>query len=137
MPRPRAALLSVGLAVVLSGCGGGSRYANAPSPPTPTLVAAAITASGVSLSPDHFGAGLVQLVVTNLTASSQQLTVRSTEGRTFAQQTAPINPADTAELKAELGAGRYTVSVMDAGVKAARLAVAARRPSSSNGRLLP
>ncbi|MGI8802881.1 MAG: hypothetical protein ACR2KV_12005 [Solirubrobacteraceae bacterium] len=137
MPRPRPGLL-VGLtAVVAAGCGGGAKYANAPAPAPPIVVAAAITDGGVNISPDHFGAGTVQLVVTNLTGSSQQLILQSSGGGGFLQQTAPINPKDTAQLKAELGTGRYTVKTSGAGVKSAVLAVGAPRPSSRNQLLLP
>ena len=74
----------------------------------------------------------MQLVVTNLTGSSQQLIVQSTASGAFQQETAPINPKDTAQLKADLGPGSYTVSVEDARVRAAKLAVGARRPPTVN-----
>ncbi len=122
MPAPRRILLLLGLSAGLTACGGASRYANAPSPPPPTVVGAAITPDGVSLDRSRLGAGLVKLVVTNQTGSSQQLVLQSAGGA-FQQQTSPINPADTAELRAQLGAGTYTVAVKDAGVRAARLAV--------------
>ncbi len=133
-PSPTVLLLT-GLALGLSACGGaGGKYANRPGRAPPTVVAAAITSSGVNLSPDHFGAGLVQVIVSNQTATSQQLILQSSGGAAFQQQTAPINPDGTAELKAQLGAGRYTVGVEGPGVKAATLAVGAR--SSSPSRLL-
>jgi hypothetical protein len=126
--QPSQGLLLLGLAVGLGACGGAAKYSNAPGPAAPIVVAAAITRSGVNLSPDHFGAGVVELIVTNQTGSSQQLIVQG--GHAFQQQTAPINPNDTARLKAPLDAGRYTVSVRDAGVKAAMLAVGSPRPSA-------
>jgi hypothetical protein len=137
MRRPRRELVLLALAAGLGGCGSARKFADAPPPPAPLIVAAAITPAGISLSPDHLGAGLVKLVVTNLTGNSQQLTLAASGGGAFQQQTAPINPEDTAQLKAQLGAGRYTVSVKDAAVKAAGLAVGARRPSSQNQLLLP
>jgi hypothetical protein len=124
------------LALGPSACGGADRYADTPGPPAPVVVGAAITADGVSLDRSHLGAGLVKLVVTNQTASSQQLVLQSAGGG-FQQQTSPINPADTAELKAQLGAGTYTVGVKAAGVKAARLAVGSGRRSAQNELLLP
>jgi hypothetical protein len=137
MARPSRALLPLGLAAGLAGCGGGAKFADQPRPAAPIVVAAAITPTGVSLSPDHFGAGLVQVIVTNLTPSSQQLVLQSAGSGAFQQQTAPINPKETAQLKARLGAGRYTVSVKNAAVKGARLAVGAERPGSQNQLLLP
>lgn len=129
MVRARRTLTLLALATGLTACGATTRYVDAPSPPGSVAVGAAITDGGVNVSPDHLGAGLVQLVVTNLTASSQQLVVRSSGG-SFRQETAPINPRDTAQLKADLGPGSYTVSFKDARVPAATLAVAGRRPAS-------
>jgi hypothetical protein len=117
-----ACAAAVVAALALSGCG-----SEAPSPrqprALPMIVSTAITTDGVSLSPNHLGAGLVKLVITNMTAASQQLAVASTTTGAFRQETAPINPQDTAQLRARLGPGRYTVSVKASGVKSANLAV--------------
>jgi hypothetical protein len=131
MVPPRRTLLPVVLAAALSACGG-ARYANNPGPAGSIPVGAAITDSAVNISPNHLGAGLVKLVVTNLTGSSQQLIVQSAADGSFKQETAPINPQDTAQLKADLGPGSYTVSVEDASVRAAKLAVGAPRPAAVN-----
>lgn len=136
MVRARRTQVALALAAGLTACGGTTRYANAPSPPGSVAVGAAITDDGVNVSPDHLGAGLVQLVVTNLTGSSQQLVVRLTGG-SFLQETAPINPKDTAQLKADLGPGSYTVGVKDAHVPAAKIAVGGRRPASRDQLLTP
>jgi hypothetical protein len=137
MARARPGLVLVGLAAALAGCGGGARYANRPGPPATVFIAAAITDRGVSLSRHQLGAGLVRLVVTNLTGVSQQLVVQSRGGSSFVEETAPINPQDTAELKAELGSGSYVVMVRDAGVKAAVLAVGSRGRTSEDQLSLP
>lgn len=134
MVPSRRQLLSLSLALGLTACGGAAKYANAPAPAGSIPIGAAITDAGVNVSPTHFGAGLVKLVVTNLTGSSQQLVVQSTGGA-FRQETAPINPKDTAQLKADLGPGSYTVAVKDTRVKAARLAVGRSRAPVA-GRLL-
>jgi hypothetical protein len=91
----------------------------------------------VTVSPNHFGAGIVQLDVANLTGRSQQLTLQSVGSPSFQQQTGPINPQDTAELKANLATGQYSIAVTDPSVKAATLAVGAPRPSSQNQLLQP
>ena len=44
------------------------------------------------------------------------------------QETAPINPRDTAELRADLGTGRYTVHVTGSGIRAATLRVGRAAP---------
>jgi hypothetical protein len=128
----RRTLLPLVLAAALSACGGSARYANDAGPAGSIPVGAAITDNAVNISPSHFGAGLVKLVITNLTDSSQQLIVQSAANGSFKQETAPINPQDTAQLKADLGPGSYTVSVEDASVRAAKLAVGAPRPATVN-----
>jgi hypothetical protein len=138
LTRSLPSLTIVGaLALVASGCGSGKDYAHNPRPASPIVVAASITSGGINISPSHFGAGLIQLVVTNLTGSSQQVTVKSTAGSGFQQQTAPINPQDTAEVKANLGQGGYLVSVADPNVKSANLAVGAPRKTSQDQLLQP
>jgi hypothetical protein len=137
--RLAASLSVVALSAVALGCGSGKTYRNNPRPPQTIVVAAAISPGGITVSPSSFGAGLIQLVVTNLTTSSQQLEVvsRGSGGTAVAQQTGPINPQDTAQLKANLGPGAYNVRVSDSSVKGAVLRVGAQRPSAQNQLLQP
>jgi hypothetical protein len=143
LARPVRPILTVAvLAFAASGCGSTKPYTNDPRPAQPIVVAAAIAPGGISVSPERFGAGLVQLVVTNLTNSSQQLEIVSrgqSSGGTprLQQQTGPINPQDTASLKANLGKGDYTVRVSDHAIKAAVVTVGVPRPSSQNQLLQP
>ncbi|HEY5197663.1 MAG TPA: hypothetical protein VIJ51_11635 [Solirubrobacteraceae bacterium] len=123
----RAAVLS--LTLVLAGCTDGHSQPGHSARQPPTIVATAITAGGVSLSPDHLGPGPVKLVITNMTDASQQLAVASTDAGSFHQETAPINPQDMAQLRARLLPGSYTVSVRAAGVKSASLAVGSGPPA--------
>ncbi|HWH12112.1 MAG TPA: hypothetical protein VG165_13365 [Solirubrobacteraceae bacterium] len=116
-------------AVMLAGCSDTHAPPGRSPRQRPTVVATAITAGGVSISPDHLGAGPVKLVITNMTHASQQLAVASTDAGTFRQETAPINPQDMAQLRARLVPGSYTVSVRAAGVKSASLAVAGGLPA--------
>jgi len=134
----RAAVPLALTAAALAGCGGGGgHYANDPRPAAPIVVTAAITPKGVNVSPNQFGAGLIQLVVVNLTNHSQQLSLTSSGGGSFDQQTGPINPQDTARLQAQLGSGTYSLHSSDSPVHAARLTVGAERPNSSNELLQP
>jgi hypothetical protein len=144
MTRPRgqpidrlAAIATVVLALAippaLAGCGDGST-AGHPNRPAPTIVSTSITPDGVSLSPDHLAAGPVKLVITNLTDASQQLAVASSDAGAFHQETAPINPQDTAQLRARLAPGSYTVSVRATGVRSASLAVRRRPTGAANPR---
>jgi hypothetical protein len=135
-----ASLVTVALAGSALGCGSTKNYANDPRPPEPIVVAAAITPGGISVSPARFGAGLIQLVVSNLTTSSQQLEIVAGSGagqRTALEQIGPINPQDTAQLKANLSPGVYTLRVSGGKVKSATLKVGAPRPTSQNQLLQP
>lgn len=135
-------LVAAALAVLLASCGSTKNYANNPRPAEPIVVAAAVSPNAISVSPSSFGAGLIQLVVTNLTTSSQQLEITSKPGsgaRAFRQETGPINPQDTATLKADVGRGSYTVRVTGAGgaIKSATISVGPPRTSSQNQLLQP
>ena len=135
--------ISVGAFVTIAGIGvaacGTAQHENLNRPPAAIVLSAAITPSRIALSPTRVGAGPVTLVVTNQTASSQQLTFESVRGATHAirQQTAPINPQDTATLKAEVSPGIYVVRVTGAGVKPARILFGPERPSAQNDLDIP
>lgn len=126
--------------LALAGCGNTSRYANNPRPASPIVITAAILPGKVSVSPSHFGAGPVSLVVTNQTGVSQQIRlVREVNGSEQAAgaQTGPINPNDTASLKADVDQGEYVVRVENDGIKPARISVGSKRPSAQNELLQP
>jgi hypothetical protein len=130
--------------VTVAGCGGGGDYANNPRPPAPITVTASISDKAVSVSPSRFGAGPITLVVTNQTARSRELVLRTEQvagsGKPglAAQDTGPINPQGTASLKADLRQGNYTIRVK-AGktIRPARLVVGHKRPSAQNQLLQP
>jgi hypothetical protein len=126
-------------AAVLAGCGSSGNYANLPRPPAPITVTAAIINGRVLVSPTHFGAGPITLVVTNQTPRSQDLTFETSElGGTQSgvrQQSGPINPQSTATLKADVRQGSYVLR--GRGVRAARITVGPKRPSAQNELLQP
>lgn len=130
--------------VALAGCGSGGRYKNDPRPPAPIVITAAITPDRVSVSPAKFGAGPISLVVTNQTEKSQRLAIsRAVNGSQQASgETGPINPHDTASLKADVDPGSYTVTV-DGGsssgndIKPAKMRVGSERASAQNDLLQP
>lgn len=139
MRRPVIAAACVA-ALAVAGCGNNSSYKNDPRPPVPLVVTAAILPGKVSVSPSHFGAGPVSLVVANETDASQQVTiVREVNGQTqqLPDQTGPINPHDTASLKADIDPGDYLVRVAAAGIKPAKVSVGPKRPSAQNQLLQP
>ncbi|MCU0313269.1 MAG: hypothetical protein MUC84_04320 [Solirubrobacteraceae bacterium] len=133
--------LAGAIALAGLGCGSGEKHENRLRPPVPLLLSASITPARITLSPARTGAGPVTLIVTNLTGSSQQVTFESDtlpgSVEAVRQQTAPINPRDTATLKARLTPGTYRLRVGGDLVTPARLAVGPKRPSSQNDLMLP
>ena len=128
---------------LLAGCGSedGANYANEPRPPTPIVVSASIGQDRVSVSPRSFGAGPITLIVTNQTGSSQEITLETDEigGSTpgIEQNSGPINPGDTASLKADLRSGTYSIAVDGSGIDGASLDVGDERESAQNELLQP
>lgn len=139
--RARYAVGALCAASVLSACGEEEDYKNEPRPPAPIVVSAAISDEKVSVSPRKFGAGPITLIVSNQTDDAQQITLETDElGGTQAgvrQRTGPINPGDTASIKADLRTGRYRVAVEGNGIEPAAVRVGRSRPSSQNELLQP
>jgi hypothetical protein len=126
---------------LIAGCGEEDDYENQARPPAPIVVSAAINDERVSVSPRNFGAGPITLIVTNQTQSAQELTLETQEiGGSepgIEQQTGPINPGDTASLKANLREGSYRVAVNGRGIAEAALDVGEPRESAQNELLQP
>jgi hypothetical protein len=143
MERPnRIALAALCAAAFSAGCGGDDdEYENRPRPPSPIVVSASINDGGVSVSPRNFGAGPITLIVTNQTDSAKELRLETDElggdAPGIQQDTGPINPGDTASLKADLREGSYRVSVDDGGGDGIALNVGEPRPSAQNELLQP
>ena len=135
-------LLLTGGVIAAPGCGGDEDLrANRPRPPAQIIITASVSADQVSVSPSRFGAGPIRLIVSNQTGASQQVTLESDgeagAGPGVRQQTAPINPRDTASLSAEVDPGRYRVAVEGDGIEAATVQVGAQRASAQNEVLQP
>jgi hypothetical protein len=123
---------------LVSGCGSDTSYRNEPRPPSPIVVTASINKNAVAVSPKHFGAGPITLIVTNQTGASQQLTVEINNGQAgFKGRTGPINPRDTGQLKGDLGRGTYSVHVDGDAIRPAQLTVGRERASAQNDLLQP
>jgi hypothetical protein len=126
------------MACGLAACGDDAEYANAPRPAAPIVITASISGERVSVSPKDFGAGPVSLIITNQTDSPQEVTFESAGSDAgFRQQTAPINPRDTATLKADVPEGGAVVKVSSSSIKQAKVAVSSARPSAQNDLLQP
>lgn len=137
--RAVAIAIAGALALATAACGTTTDRRNEPRPPTRIVLTGSISTDRVSISPRRFGAGPVSLIVANLTDASQQVTLETADRDRpgVRQETAPINPRDTAELRADLGSGRYIVHVTGGGITAATLRVGKRRPSAQNDLLQP
>jgi hypothetical protein len=140
MPRAAVAALAA-LGLGLAGCGGDDDFANTPRPPAAITVSVAISQARVTVSPSRVGAGSVELIASNQTATSQRVTLRSLGrppgGSPLEQSTGPINPGDTASLKADLAPGRYLVTVGSRTIAAATIVVGAARSDAGDGLLQP
>jgi len=137
----RALAVAVVLTGTLAACGDEDDYENDPRPPSPIVVSGVVTENRVSVSPRTFGAGPINLIVTNQTDQSQDITLETDEiGGSEAgiqQRTGPINPGDVASLKADLKQGTYRVGVDSENIRAAALDVGSERPSAQNELLQP
>lgn len=126
------------LALLTGGCGDDDSYSNDARPPSPIVLTASITKNQVAVSPDRFGAGPVNLVITNQTSAAQEITFETAEGAAgFTQRTGPINPGGTATLKADVPRGKVTVDVQGEGIDPAELTVGRMRASAQNDLLQP
>ncbi|MEA2155860.1 MAG: hypothetical protein QOE11_2000 [Solirubrobacteraceae bacterium] len=140
---PLAALAAVvALAAGAAGCGGGGDFANDPRPAAPITVSAAISPTRVSISPARFGAGAIELIASNQTSRSQRVTLRSQgvgqgAAQRLEQSTGPINPGDTASLKADVTRGSYVVTARSSAIAPATMVVGAPRRGGTDSLLQP
>jgi hypothetical protein len=140
MARLRTPLAGIAgglLLLAVSGCGETQTFANKSRQPTVLNVTAAITPTGVELSPDKIGAGPIHLVVTNQSDASRDLSVesQSTDAGEKPVSSGPINPQGTAEVNVNLEQGDYKVGA--SGTRGAKLTVGPSRPSGQNEVLEP
>lgn len=135
--RHIAVIGGVVVAFAAGGCGSSGDYENKLRPPSPIVVTAFISDSGVSVSPDKFGAGPVNLVITNQSDAAQQVTFQSASGSGFRQQAGPIQPMDTATLRANIPEGRAVVKVDTSSIKSASITVSGERETAQNQLLQP
>ena len=128
-------------ALLIGACGGDDEFANRERAPAPIILSASITPRDITVSPSRIGAGTVELIASNLTSTSQQITLRSemlSAGTAPLQQrTGPINPGDTASLTADLVQGTYRLTTRAGREPSATLRVGPTRSGSSAGLLQP
>lgn len=141
-PRLHAACVVAAMAVVVLGCGDDDQHRNENRPPSPVTITAYIGDDKVSLSPARIGGGPINLIATNQTGRSQELTLETADepggdGPGTRQQAGPINPGDTGEIRVTVEEGTYTVRVGGNQIRPATLDVGAERESSQQELMLP
>ncbi|MEA2195340.1 MAG: hypothetical protein QOG42_1774 [Solirubrobacteraceae bacterium] len=139
--RRTAPAILAGLTLALGGCGGDDGFANRERAPAPITLSASITPRDITVSPSRIGAGTIELIASNLTSTSQQITLRSealSPGTPpLEQRTGPINPGDTASLTADLVQGTYRVTTRSRREPSATIRVGPARAGSTDQLLQP
>ena len=138
--RTCVALLAGG--ILIGGCGDDKDYKNEQRPPSPINVTAYVGAKRVSVSPNTFGAGPIVVIVTNQSASSQDVTFQNStagsgSGNELTQSTGPINPGDTGQIKLDVVQGSYLVRTGSESIRPASVNVGPERASAQNDLLQP
>jgi hypothetical protein len=124
-------------AMMVSGCGGSTgTFKNRPRPPAPINVTGFVNNSRVMISPSSFGAGPINLYVTNAASQSVSLTVQSASGSKVADLQS-VNPDTPGEVKFDIAPGDYQVTASQPGIRPAELHVGSERSSAANAVLQP
>jgi hypothetical protein len=138
-------------AIAAAGCGGGSKFANRPRPPSPINLTVYINNARVSVSPSSVGAGPIVFIVTNQASHAESLEIQPANAASGSQPTAdtgPINPQATATVKVDLAQGDYTMMTVSGSssqsatatepmIQPAQLRIGPPRPSAKNATLQP
>ena len=119
-------------AVAVAGCGS-SNNPNDPRPAAQIEVSASVNSDKVQISPDKFGAGVVNFTVANLSGSPVTFSVNGPKNASTVQ----IQPGAPDYLKMNLQQGTYKATVGDSTIKPATIKVGPERKSSQNELLLP
>jgi hypothetical protein len=133
--RGRTAALATlaGLTIAaLAGCGAES-FPNNPRPPEQLEVSARVDSQRVQISPDKFGAGLVNFTVANLSGSPIKFTVSGPKN----SSTVEIAPGAPDYLKMKLTEGTYQATAGKPKIRPATIRVGSERNTSQNKLLLP
>ena len=126
-------------AMLVAGCGGGSKFKNESRPPVPVQLTGVVTDRGVTISPRRVGAGPVIITISNQTSTAHTITL---DGNGTTDTVGPVNPLSTAKLQQSVKPGIYTVKAGSQQAAArdippGALIVTKERPSSSSTLLLP
>lgn len=129
--------LAVAAAAGIAGCGD-EDHANRERPPGTINVTAAIADGRIHVSPREFGAGPIRLLVSNQTASAQEVTFETAgDAAGVTQTSAPISSQGAGTLEIDTTEGEYELSTGDDGIRPVAVKVGAPRPSAQNELLQP
>lgn len=139
--RSTAAGMACAALLGAAGCGSDAAHVNDPRPPSPLTISASITPSRITVSPKEVGSGPISLVIANITASDQRVTLESADapgsGPGTTRSTQPIEPNGTAVLKTDVEQGSYTVRVESDEITPAAFDVGPPREGAQNDVGLP
>jgi hypothetical protein len=119
-------------ALVVAGCGRDD-FKNDPRPPIPAEVSVKIAKDGVAVSPNEFGAGIVNFTIANLTTQPGTLAIHGPVDADSSE----IPPTGTGTIKVEMKTGSYEASVSGTPVRPFSFTVGPERASGQNDLLLP
>jgi hypothetical protein len=119
-------------ALAVAGCGASSNPQD-PRPAPQLEVSASVNPDKVQISPDKFGAGVVNFTVANLSGSPITFSVNGPQKASTVQ----IQPGAPDYLKMNLKEGTYQATVGNSKIKPATITVGPKRPNSDNQLLLP
>jgi hypothetical protein len=119
-------------ALVVAGCGRDD-FKNDPRPPIPAEVSVKIAKDGVAVSPNEFGAGIVNFTIANLTTQPGTLAIHGPVDADSSE----IPPTGTGTIKVEMKTGSYEASVSGTAVRPFSFTVGPERASGQNDLLLP
>jgi hypothetical protein len=133
------ALLLIGAAGVVAGCGGDDDFANERRPPAAITLSGVIQDRGVTVSPNNRGAGPFLIAISNQTDEAHTVTL---EGDSVEETVGPVQPQDTATIQVTLEPGSYEVragspKAVAKQIPSAKLTIGPPRDSSSDELLLP
>jgi hypothetical protein len=126
-----AALSSLVVAAI-AGCGA-KDFPNNPRTPAQLEVSARVDSQRVQISPNKFGAGLVNFTVANLSGSPIRFSVSGAKKAS----TVEIQPGAPDYLKMDLSEGTYQATAGRSKIRPATIRVGPERRSSQNDLLLP
>lgn len=119
-------------ALVVAGCGRDD-FKNDPRPPIPAEVSVKIAKDGVVVSPNEFGAGIVNFTIANLTTEPGTLAIQGPVDADSSE----IPPTGTGTIKVEMKTGSYEASVSGFAARPFSFTVGPERASGQNDLLLP